>query len=572
MPTIMKGNKELTSQTVISNVLLTEQNIKQNEVVRQNFYNAYKECNPYNPAVTYVPNNKVIYMGGTYQNILTCTNIPPTYNLNNDNWICIASSGTGGDMYKTVYDTHNKQADIFDYVDNKTNTKLDIGNDYRPNILFNGDFKLWSAKTNFTFYNAAGGAGGYTADKWYIYVGAGTTATVSKVNNGLQVVTNGGTQILQFLNDDMEYLNKLVGKTVTISYKLDGVVQSYTQTFQKDPTDNRIIVINFNTGTHIFEWIKLEINEHVTPFIPRSYKEELLNCSDNVGYAPNLLINGDFQVWQRGENFDHTSTAGSFYSADRWCVFREAFLPGANVSRSDNGLVSANTADGKGTSIVQSIETSTVKKLRGKTVTLSVKMKNSITGAIYLNIWCRNDTEFIPGTGATSAIAQGQFSISTSFSTVSITGTVPVNAQGIEVEISRTLGGELTVEYAKLEINDHATPFILRSYAEELTMCQRYYQIITLRPTISMNQRVGSNYLIPGIYFPVVMRTTPTVTIKSGVGTIGKISENVNGTDVGTNCVVYFVNPTGFVYVKSDTALPDSAYGYNYFTIADAEI
>lgn len=36
----------------------------------------------------------------------------------------------------------------------------------------------------------------------------------------------------------------------------------------------------------------------------------------------------------------------------------------------------------------------------------------------------------------------------------------------------------VTIEWAKLEIGNHATPYVPRLYAEELTLCKRYYEII----------------------------------------------------------------------------------------------
>lgn len=93
---------------------------KSNEKLRQEFYNAYKECKPYNETKAYVIGNKATYQGGTYQCILNCTGVSPTYNNDNDNWVCIAAKGTdgnGGDMYKSTYDITNKGIDIYNYSD-----------------------------------------------------------------------------------------------------------------------------------------------------------------------------------------------------------------------------------------------------------------------------------------------------------------------------------------------------------------------------------------------------------------------------------------------------------------------
>lgn len=606
MPTIMKGNKELTSQAVISNVLLTEQKLEQNEIVRQNFFNAYKECNPYSPTVTYVPNNKVIYMGGTYQNILTCTNITPTYNLNNDNWICIASSGTGGDMYKTVYDTHNKQADIFDYVDNKANTKLDIGNDYRPNLLANGDFKLWSLGTSFT------GAGDYTetntADKWFTIERG---LQVSKTNDGAKLTTStvAWNGIYQKIKDGY----KLSGQTVTLSVDVDNpdnvpvliqilkydtsqiAMTSSTLLTDKISTLSRItltatlpplteleglaISVRFSntSGTFTVKNVKLEVNDHATPFVSKTYKEELLNCSDNVGYAPNLLINGDFQVWQRGENFDRTSITGRFYGPDRWCCFRGNWVAGTIVTKEGDFFKATNPNATNPMIIVQSIESSTVRKLRGKAITFSLKLKGTTAFNVNLNVWYNNSGELVPGSGATASVIQKTFSIGTDFTIIEGTGSVPLDAQGLLVEVTFIAGNSsLTLEYAKLELNDHATPFIPLSYGEELELCKRYYRLeeetIIHPPTARMDNGRPPFYL-PGCMFDVQMRVTPMVKIYSTVNkTPGKISEATGGGDTGANVLAHYSNPYGFPLIQSDTAFVDSYAGYNFRYEADAEI
>lgn len=65
----------------------------------------YRKLEPYNPASSYVPLNKVTYEGSCYQCIQGASGIVPT---NTNYWVMIARAGEGsGDMLKATYDTNN---------------------------------------------------------------------------------------------------------------------------------------------------------------------------------------------------------------------------------------------------------------------------------------------------------------------------------------------------------------------------------------------------------------------------------------------------------------------------------
>ena len=65
----------------------------------------YRKLEPYNPASSYVPLNKVTYEGSCYQCIQGASGIVPT---NTNYWVMIARAGEGsGDMLKATYDADN---------------------------------------------------------------------------------------------------------------------------------------------------------------------------------------------------------------------------------------------------------------------------------------------------------------------------------------------------------------------------------------------------------------------------------------------------------------------------------
>ena len=193
--------------------------------------------------------------------------------------------------------------------------------------------------------------------------------------------------------------------------------------------------------------------------------------SDEIA-NPNLLINGDFQVWQRGESF--TDTKRGQYSADRWMCTTAGHKITRLYSNSGIKIEITNTTVNSTNSIYlrQKVVSEEFKKFNNKTITLSFKARTDGTyGRIEIydrksgkNV-CVQDMSFTPG---------GNKVYSATFD-FNYTGTSDY------LEFSFICADNkgatyLEVEYAKLELGSVATSFTPRPYAEELVLCQRYYQ------------------------------------------------------------------------------------------------
>ena len=78
---------------------------------------------PYDAERAYVPGNKVVYNGSSYLCTAACTGVLPT---NEAYWRLVAArgvDGTGaGDMRADIYDPRHVEADVFTYVDERTDT------------------------------------------------------------------------------------------------------------------------------------------------------------------------------------------------------------------------------------------------------------------------------------------------------------------------------------------------------------------------------------------------------------------------------------------------------------------
>ena len=246
----------------------------------------------------------------------------------------------------------------------------------------------------------------------------------------------------------------------------------------------------------------------------------------------NGLINGNFQVWQRGTSF----TTINEYAADRWrswggpqtfTISRVDSLTDFGTSRyamrvqRNNGISTTNNLN-----IAQGIESLNSYKYRGKTVTLSFRARrganfsgasNQITAGVFYGTG--TDENPVGMTGQTTAFSSA-VTLDTTVTTFTVTGTISSSATQVTVWFTWTPTGTAGVnDYyditdVQLEVGSSASEYEQRSYADELLDCQRYYintnnQGNTVGGTWDVTS--GRNYHIP-IHFPVKMRAAPTMT------------------------------------------------------------
>ena len=158
-----------------------------------------------------------------------------------------------------------------------------------PNLLINGDFQVNQRQ----FTNVSNNLNNIElVDRW---LKAWGNCKVEKVDEGLKITNNGsgGSPIEQRIECK---LNEMVGKTMTLSASVDGVVYSvsgilgtevvkltksnFGMYFQADTTKN-CIVVRIYPESYInltVNWVKLELGSMATQFISRPYIEELALC------------------------------------------------------------------------------------------------------------------------------------------------------------------------------------------------------------------------------------------------------------------------------------------------------
>lgn len=75
-----------------------------------------------------------------------------------------------------------------------------------------------------------------------------------------------------------------------------------------------------------------------------------------------------------------------------------------------------------------------------------------------------------------------------------------------------------TITWAKLEKGSVATPYVAKGYGAELVECYRYFWISSMQ--VNIFKTTAGDYFRNTVYFPIAMRTVPSVTILASNGTV----------------------------------------------------
>lgn len=242
---------------------------------------------------------------------------------------------------------------------------------------------------------------------------------------------------------------------------------------------------------------------------------------------PNLLINGDFSINQRGQEEYGNATQ---YTVDRWQLSTRT---NANLSFNAITKTLSNTGTISGY-FIQRIEPNDVDKIWGKTWTFSVK----INGTVYSQTFTAPSTAPTSSQGIAPTLVCVQNICNVRLFYYANRGTI-----GFTFDI---FTGSVTLEYAKLEIGSVATPFSPRPYAEELLLCQRYYQVLGIDSvaysTYGAVSYENEEYYAANTSIPLIstMRTTPTVKIIT-MPSIRNYN-NLNSTAFRMNQIILFRN------------------------------
>jgi len=295
----------------------------------------------------------------------------------------------------------------------------------------------------------------------------------------------------------------------------------------------------------------------------------------NLSQSPNAIINGAFDIWQRGTSF--TNFNGSFL-ADRWRVDVGGGIPTGTISQQTFTAGTAPVAGYEGTYYLRAnytalnsatvIELSNkiedVRSFAGQTVTLSFWAKADASRSMTAFIrqgFGSGGSGSVDSTGLTASLTTSWQRFTHTVTLASISGKTIGTGSSLDVrfDLPLTAGATTDIWGVQLEAGSVATPFRRNapSLQGELAACQRYYYRSNLTQS-SLYSVAGighahtSTKIISYTKFPVSMRTTPTsvevsnVAFYDGVNSILTFtSPNIDAGFASADCGVMYGTVSG---------------------------
>lgn len=192
---------------------------------------------------------------------------------------------------------------------------------------------------------------------------------------------------------------------------------------------------------------------------------------------PNLLLNSNFKVDQRGRRTYTNNTTKPTYTLDRWMSINTEVVYNVDGTATITSLATTDTSAWFKQILEHAIN---------DTCTLSCNI-TAVTGSAYLYNHANG-----------KKIVKGLNTVTLSYLK--------------EASIELKQGASITIEWIKLEKGSKATAYVAPNYANELQRCMMYYNVVntSLNGYFTTQMYVGCETLLN-------MRTKPTV---KGVGSI----------------------------------------------------
>ena len=320
-------------------------------------------------------------------------------------------------------------------------------------------------------------------------------------------------------------------------------------------------------------------------------------------FRKNRLINGNFDIWQRGTTGtvgDAAGPAQAVYGPDRWVVYMPAnssatwerivLAPGSGFNEGRYALRVARSGAGDGVNISQRIES--VDSFAGKKVTLTFYARASINHVCA--VICRQNlgvggANVGPGVGVEIALTTDFKKYVVTLDVPSIAGkTRGTSGDYLEVVFGSSGKGSYTFDIASVQAEQSAvaTEYEIRPIAEELLLCQRYFEKTfpnevapssdatlagTLVSLVYQGQSGSASQPVAQWQFKVEKRATPSIRLYRPGGNTGVNQwRNAGGESSTQNASASGVCSRSATIGNSDIGVAATTY-YIHAT-ADAEL
>ena len=247
---------------------------------------------------------------------------------------------------------------------------------------------------------------------------------------------------------------------------------------------------------------------------------------EELASNPNMIINGDMRIWQRGESF----SGSNIYTADRWYNARVALDVAkdtdTNIYKNFIKLTNDGTTDTSDVRQPVEIESDTLPvPFEPGQYTLSFRVRCSVANKspwVYLawRVGTSGTAEvmqvgFLPEVLPANTWVDVEFTVTPSAFAIPAGATCLLVGVGAgESGVNFSNGDEVHITDVKLEKGDTVTQFVPRTTGEELALCERYWQEISTYFLAGNSTTTTSHYL--ELTFKGTMRvpatwSTPTV-------------------------------------------------------------
>lgn len=252
----------------------------------------------------------------------------------------------------------------------------------------------------------------------------------------------------------------------------------------------------------------------------------ILDFGDVNAAQKNYIINGDFDIWQRGVSF-----TASGYTADRWfapfgapvvqTVTRQAFTVGqTDVPNNPQYFFRNNRTTAQTTAnsfFEQRIENPHL--LNNESITITFWAKADANKTVLFDIIGR-----INGVDAAFDTDNRTVSLTTAFQKFTFTEKLPDFMSGAGILSGDYLGPRLiegssfstfTIDIAQVQLEEGKAPtnFEYQRQEEILALCQRYYTNVSLPTALNFPAYADNVVMSWPVTFPVEMRAQPTLTL-----------------------------------------------------------
>ena len=263
----------------------------------------------------------------------------------------------------------------------------------------------------------------------------------------------------------------------------------------------------------------------------------------NLGMFRNRIINGNFDIWQRGTSF--SPVTNFMFTADRWrfvfdgtgatrTISQQSFALGqTDVPNEPTYFLRYNQSvagtGGTYNTLQQLIES--VRTLAGHTVTVSFYAKADATRVLNNGF-----NQFFGSGGSPSAsvfTSLGTVNLSTAWTKYTYTTTLPsISGKTLGTDKNDALDLQFvfptnviqTIDIAQVQVEkgNVATVFELRPYPIELQLCQRYFQIMggVLNEISFLGYNAASGFFGGSLTIPIAMRKVPVYSLSGSWGLV----------------------------------------------------